>query len=142
MKVGRTRIALAVPLAVAIASLAVGGPSALGKKHHKPTKVAATATLAHNDATGDFTGTLSSSNPICIGMRSVDLWSFGASPSNSPTLLGSATTTPSGQFTFHEPTAQAGFYGVSSPRWTLHQGMKKSKKTFICLAVTFPATNF
>jgi hypothetical protein len=142
MKVGRTRIALAVSLAVAIASLAVGGPSALGTKHLKPIRVAATATLAHNDATGDFTGTLSSSNSICISKRPIDLWSFGASSSNSPTLLGTTKTTSSGQFTFHEPTAQAGFYGLSYPLVPRYRGHKKEKEKFICLAGAFHAVSF
>jgi hypothetical protein len=141
MRNGRTRIALAVSLAVVIAILGAGGSSALGMKQ-RVMKVPATATLAHNDVTGDFTGTLSSSNSICISKRSVDLWSFGTSASNSPTLLGTTTTTLSGQFTFSEPTAQAGFYGLSYPLVPHYRGKKKHKEKIICEAGTFHAVSF
>ncbi len=139
MKSGVTRIALATSLSLLIAILAIGGSPALGKKHHhKPRTVKATATLTHDDTTGDFIGMLSSANSWCVDSRPVSLWSFGASPSGSRTLVGTTKTDTGGHFTFHEPSAMAGYYGLSVPKAIHHQ----AGQTFICQPVIFAAVNF
>lgn len=137
MGTGRIRTAIAACLAIAIVSFAVIGSPALGKKHHTRT-VKGTASLVHDDGTGDFIGTLDSPNSWCVDDRPISLWSYGASASGSRTLVGTTKSDAGGHFTFHEPDAMAGYYGLTVPRATRHH----AGQTFICQPVIFAAVNF